>query len=287
MQLLWRVTLINAAVLAVGAAVLALSPATVSAPVRAGEAVGLAVGVVVLLLVDVLLLRRALAPVAELAEMRERLERERRASGRRALDAQERERRRLGRELHDELGQTLTGLALLTQALANEVPAAQRPAVERVQEAARAAIEKTRELARGLRPQALEEFGLRSALIALAAGVAERGHLRVHHELAADLPPIPPEHELAIYRTAQESLTNVVRHAEATAAVITLASVDHHVVLTVRDDGRGVTREALHDAGGVGGMRERALLVGGRFSIERGPHGGTEVRLELPLGGRR
>ena len=215
-------------------------------------------------------------------EMLDRVEQERRTSGRRALDAQERERRRLARELHDELGQTLTGIVLLLDGLVREAPSPMQASAEQVQDAARGAVEKTRDLARGLRPVALDEFGLRSALTTLAAGVAERTGLRVRNELADDLPVLAPESDLAIYRTAQESLTNVVRHAEATAVALSLAAVNGSVVLSVADDGRGVAEGALHDFGGVGGMRERAMLIGGRLEISRGPLGGTEVRLEVP-----
>jgi two-component system sensor histidine kinase UhpB len=112
--------------------------------------------------------------------------------------------------------------------------------------------------------------------------VAERTGLRVRNELADDLPALAPESDLAIYRTAQESLTNVVRHAEATAVALSLAAVNGSVVLSVADDGRGVAEGALHDFGGVGGMRERAMLIGGRLEISRGPLGGTQVRLEVP-----
>jgi two-component system sensor histidine kinase UhpB len=172
---------------------------------------------------------------------------------------------------------------LLLDGVWREAPPPLQPSVEQVQEASRGAVEKTRDLARGLRPAALDEFGLRSALTALGAGFAERSGLRVRHALADDLPALAPEHNLAIYRTAQESLTNVVRHAEATAVSLSLSAGNGHVVLSVADDGRGVAAEALHDMGGVGGMRERAMLVGGRLEIGRGPMGGTEVRLEVPV----
>ncbi len=119
-------------------------------------------------------MQRSVAEVTALQdafnEMLDRVEQERRTSGRRALDAQERERRRLARELHDELGQTLTGIVLLLDGLAREAPSPLQPSVEQVQEASRGAVEKTRDIARGLRPVALDEFGLRSALTTLAAG---------------------------------------------------------------------------------------------------------------------
>jgi two-component system, NarL family, sensor histidine kinase UhpB len=312
--LFWRVALINATVLAVAVVALVFSPATVSAHVRVTELAVLVAGALALLAVNVLLLRRVFAPLRELTslmrrvdplnpgrriavqrsvaevtalqdafnEMLDRVEQERRTSGRRALDAQERERRRLARELHDELGQTLTGIVLLLDGLVREAPSPMQASAEQVQDAARGAVEKTRDLARGLRPVALDEFGLRSALTTLAAGVAERTGLRVRNELADDLPVLAPESDLAIYRTAQESLTNVVRHAEATAVALSLAAVNGSVVLSVADDGRGVAEGALHDFGGVGGMRERAMLIGGRLEISRGPLGGTQVRLEVP-----
>jgi two-component system, NarL family, sensor histidine kinase UhpB len=314
MSLFWRVVLVNVVVLVLAGAALVLSPATVSPSVRATEVLVLAAGMAVVVAVNVVILRRVFAPLRELTalmrridpmepgrrieldgsvtevaqledafnDMLDRLERERRTSGKRALDAQERERRRLARELHDELGQTLTGIVLLLQGLAREAPPELQPSVGEVQEAGRGAVEKTRDLARGLRPQALDEFGLRSALVTLATGFADRSGLRVRHEIAADLPPLAPEHDLAIYRTAQESLTNVARHADATAVVVALSRHDGGAALSVRDDGRGVREAALHDAGGVGGMRERAMLVGGRLEIRRSELGGTEVRLEVP-----
>jgi two-component system sensor histidine kinase UhpB len=228
----------------------------------------------------------AAAEVADLLgafnDMLDRLERERRASAQRALAAQERERRRLARELHDELGQTLTGVVLQLDGLARRSPPELKPAVAEVQEAARESAEEVRNIARGLRPQALDEFGLRSALITLAAGFAEHSGLAVRHELAA-VPSLAPEHELAVYRVAQEGLTNVARHAEATGVLLALQADDGRVVLRVRDDGRGIDERAAHDAGGLGGMRERAMLIGGRFAVERLRPSGTEIRLELPV----
>jgi len=314
MSLFARVILVNAVVVVIALAALALSPATVSSDVRTAEAAVLAAGALAVVAANMLVLRRVFAPLAELTDlmrrvdplqpghrveldrsvaevahlesafndMLDRLEHERQTSGRRALDAQERERRRLGRELHDELGQTLTGIVLLLEGLARETPERNQPAVGQLQEAGRAAVEKTRDIARGLRPQALDEFGLRSALTTLAAGFAERTGIRVRHDLAPGLPPLAPEHDLAIYRTAQESLTNVARHADARAVVLSLLAQDGGVVLSVQDDGVGVSPGALHHAGGVGGMRERAMLVGGQLTIGRGELGGTEVRLFVP-----
>jgi two-component system sensor histidine kinase UhpB len=184
-----------------------------------------------------------------------------------------------------QLGQNLTAIMLLLDGLAREAPPELRPEAERVQEAVRAAVEQTRDIARGLRPQALDEFGLRAALTTLATGFAERTGIRVRHELPHELPPLAPDRELALYRAAQESLTNVARHAEASAVLVALRARDAEVELVVADDGRGVGDRPLHDAGGVGGMRERAMLVGGRFAIGPSSFGGTEVRLSVPVNG--
>ncbi len=313
-SLFWRVFAINAAVLVIAALLLVFTPATVSPEVRVAEALVLAGGVAAALAVDLVLLRRAFGPLQRLAElmrsvdpmrpgrrvdvdvtlpevaalsrafndMLERLERERRDSGRRALGAQEDERRRVARELHDGVGQTLTGVVLQLETLARLTPPELREQMLGLQESARGGVEEVREIARGLRPEALDEFGLRPALVSLASGFAERAGLRVRRRLDADLPALGRDVELVIYRVAQESLTNVVRHAGASAVEVALERHDGAVVLRVRDDGRGFHPASTSPGGGVRGMSERAMLVGGRLVIEPvAPHG-TEVRLEVP-----
>jgi two-component system sensor histidine kinase UhpB len=314
-SLYWRVVAINAGGLVVAALLLGLSPVTISSRLTLAEAVVLAVGTVALITVNVLLLRRVFGPlerltrlmrrvdplapgrrielerpVAEVAElyhsfnaMLDRLEQERRASGRRALMAQERERKRLARELHDEVGQTLTGVVLQLEGLHRTAPDELAEPVGQLQETAREGVERVREIVRGLRPQALDEFGLRSALVSLAEGVTERTGVRVRARLESELPPLAPEQDLAIYRVAQESLTNVARHAHAGTAELFLEHAEGAVVLRVRDDGQGIPdSEAAGEGPGLGGMRERALLVGGRLHVRRRARGGTEVRLEVP-----
>ena len=315
-SLFWRVVAINAGGLVLAALVLALSPATVSPTLTVAEGGVLAFGTLALIGVNVVLLRRVFGPlerlsavmrrvdpleqgrrieverpVAEVADvyrafnaMLDRLEEERRTSGRRALMAQERERRRIARELHDEVGQTLTGVVLQLQALNGAQPAAIAERLEVVQETAREGVEQVREIARGLRPQALDEFGLRSALVTLATGFSERSGVQVRHHVTRELPPLEPEQDLAIYRVAQESLTNAARHAAAGIVELALTRTNGTVVLEVRDDGRGITDgQASGEGVGLGGMRERALLVGGRLTVGRRPEGGTEVRLEVPV----
>ena len=313
-SLFGRVVAINAGAIIAAALVLVISPATISARPRATEIVVLAVGTVVLLGVNVWLVRRAFEPLQRLAAlmrevdphepgrriqldgavdevadvshaftaMLDRLEQERVLSGRRALMAQENERKRLARELHDEVGQTLTGVMLQLEGIHRAAPPELGEAVAQLQETAREGVEEVREIARGLRPQALDEFGLRSALITLAAGFSENSGLAVRHELAPQLPALAPEQDLAIYRVAQEGLTNVARHAEARGVLIALGSENGNVVLRVRDDGRGIDEGAAHNAGGLGGMRERAMLIGGRLTLKPVDGGGTEVTLRLP-----
>jgi two-component system, NarL family, sensor histidine kinase UhpB len=311
-----RVVGINAGVLVAAALVLALSPATVSPTLQVAEAVVLGLGTALMISVNVVLLRRVFGPLerltalmrridphapgrrlslkradAEVAElchafnsMLDRLEHERRASSRRALAAQESERARLARELHDEVGQTLTGVVLQLEGLQRAAPPALREAVVGVQESARAGVERVREIARGLRPQALDDFGLRSALISLASQVADQTGLNVRPQLGPGLPALAREQELAIFRVAQESLTNVARHAQARNVNLALNVRDGTVVLSVRDDGRGITeREAAARRMGLGGMHERALLVGGDLIVRRCEYGGTEVRLAVPV----
>jgi two-component system sensor histidine kinase UhpB len=316
-----RVVAINAGVLVSAAILLAVSPATVSPTLQLAEGVVLAVGTVLMISVNLLLLRRVFGPLEQLAglmrrvdpyapgrrlelartdpevadlchafnSMLDRLEYERRHSGRRALTAQENERRRLARELHDEVGQTLTGVVLQLQALHRMAPNALQEAIVEAQETARAGVEDMREIARGLRPQALDEFGLRSALVSLASQTSDHTSVRVRPQLADNLPALAHEQDLAIYRVAQESLTNVARHANARHVDLLLVETAvGDVELCVRDDGRGIAPQEMNGVGtGLAGMRERALLIGGRLSIRAQKEGGTEVKLTVPAGDQR
>ena len=308
-----RLFLAFALVLGVAVAVLVLAPITVSVPTALRELAIILAGFVVMLLLLRVLLQRALAPlerltavmrtidpltpgqrldaadadqeVAALAEafndMLDRLEGERRESGRRALMAQESERRRIARELHDEIGQVLTGLVLRSETLVRRAPPELRDDIAGLREAARQGAEDVRQIAQRLRPEALDELGLQSALLALATGVAEPAGLDVTRTLDPNL-SLTPEQELVIYRVAQESLTNVVRHANAEQVELALVGGDDGVTLTVRDDGDGLPDRADTHANGIRGMRERALLVGAQLSVGRARPSGTEVVLRLP-----
>ncbi|HVL97248.1 MAG TPA: histidine kinase [Solirubrobacteraceae bacterium] len=317
MSLYWRVFVINAVLVLGATATLALSPATVSAQLQTGEVLVLAVGVVSVLVLNFLLVRRTLDPLERLTrlmrrvdlvrpgsriaatgggtevvelthtfnQMLERLEAERRESGRRAIQAQEQERRRIALELHDEVGQLLTGVVLGLDGLARTVDPQVGERVAALQDMVRQGAEHVREIARGLRPESLEELGLRSALIGLIAGVGARGRLVVRRRIDPDLPALPPDVELVVYRVVQESLTNVLRHAAASEVEVALRQHDGVLELRVRDDGVGLDLDAVRGGRGLAGMFERALYVGGRLEIEPASPAGTSVTLTVPLTG--
>ena len=305
LPLLWRVFAINAVLLVIATLLLALTPVTIHARIAIVEGLDLAVALVVMLGANLLLLRHTLQPIGRLVErmrkidllqpgqripeqggvevaeltrafneMLERLETERRESSQRALHAQEAERRRIASGLHDEVGQVLTGVLL-------------RLEDDETKEAVRQALEEVRRIARELRPEMLEQLGLVSALTELSRKFADSSGIRVERRFATGLPPLSDDSELAVYRVAQESLTNIARHAAASRVEIALQPGPDSVVLRVVDDGRGIPTPdpfALNGHGGLRGMRERALLVGGALAVKRGAEGGVEVRLEVPAG---
>ena len=318
LSLLWWVFFANGAVLIVALLVLALSPIEVSAPITAGQLALLLVGFVVLLGLNLVLLRRVLSPFvrftdvmssidpdrpgrrvsgihlrssegAALADafnaMLDRLENARREAARSALAAQEAERLRVARELHDEIGQTLTAVMLQAERAADGDPALAAAALGRLAEAVGESLDEVRRIARELRPEALDDLGLVNALIALCSRVGAQGGPRVRRELQGGLPPLSPDVELVIYRVAQEALTNALRHAGADVATVSLTADAEQIELSVAGDGDGIPPQLPRGTAGIAGMRERALLVGGRLSIQSRPGRGTEVRLIVPLDG--
>jgi two-component system, NarL family, sensor histidine kinase UhpB len=312
--MLWRVFAANAAVFALALALLALTPITVHARIRLAELVILLAGLVVMLLIDLVLLRESLTPLARLAkamaavdllrpgqrargfersssevqalarafnEMLERLEDERRESSGRVLAAQEDERLRIARELHDEIGQTLTAVALRAEHRAAQGGDQQRELAE-LAEVVQQSLADVRRISLELRPGALEQLGLVNALISLCGRVATESDLRIHREFGGPVPELPPEVELAVYRIAQGALTNVMRHSDASDVNVSLVCTDDDLVLSVSDNGRGMP-EGVRDGGGLAGMRERAMLIGADLQIASSRGGGVIVTLSLPL----
>jgi two-component system, NarL family, sensor histidine kinase UhpB len=309
--LAWRIFIANAAVFTLAAVALALSPATVSFPIALAEATILAGGLAAILILNLFLVRRSLAPLERLTtlmhdvdllrpgqrlettgppevqdlgtvfnEMLERLEEERRESGGEALRAQEGERKRVAQELHDEVGQTMTALMLQLGRLAAGAPPDLQAGLREAREATRTTLDDIRRIARELRPEALDDLGLGPALIALTTAFADRTGLRVERRVDTDLPSLTPEAELAVFRVAQESLTNVARHSDSPRVTVRLGGNAGSVRLSVRDYGRGL--DGTRPGSGIRGMRERALLVGADVAVRSCRDGGTEVVLDVP-----
>jgi two-component system sensor histidine kinase UhpB len=316
-SLLWRVLTANVIVLGIAIVVLSLSPATVPGPESVADVLVLAIGLAALSVVNFLLLRRTLGPLRDLTElmhavdpldpgtripeygrdsevidltgafnqMLQRLEDERRQSTRFAVRAQEGERMRISQELHDEVGQSLTAALLQLDNIAKSAPADLRERLAETADTVRASLEDTRRVAARLRPEALDDLGLPSALQALRKRLAGQTGLEIELDLAGDLPDVAPECEIVVYRVTQEALTNVLRHARASKARVTLGRVDSSLRVSVTDDGVGLAGSAA--GGGMVGMRERAMLVGGTLELGSPPGGGTEVTLEVPVGDGR
>ena len=324
MRLFWRVFLLNAALLVAAGVVLALAPLTISEPVRVIEEVALVVGILLLLALNYALLRPAFKPLERLAErmrnvdllrpgrrlapsgspevvdlvrsfneMLERLETERRESGRRALAAQESERTRIAAELHDEVGQSMTGVLLLLDQVADEVR--RRPA---------------RALRRGAGGDPAEHRGRAPARTGAAPRAArapraprarssrwrrrftEQAGLELDWEFARELPPLSSDAELAVYRVAQESLTNVARHSGARRVWLSLQPGHEQrrppggrrrqrVERLAR--GRRPPRDARARRDGGGRARDQARANGRPRGASRGPGRSAESLMPVPL----
>jgi two-component system, NarL family, sensor histidine kinase UhpB len=171
---------------------------------------------------------------------------------------------------------------LQVEGLAGRIPDELREQLDELRETARAGTEEVRRIASRLRPEALEDLGLQSALAALATAFGEQARVRVERRLDSAL-PLSEEQELVVYRVAQEALTNVARHAHAAEVQLWLQRTDGQIVLTVRDDGRGLGSAGVPSSHGISGMRERAMLIGAQLAIIEPSTGGTEVQLSIPL----
>jgi signal transduction histidine kinase len=202
----------------------------------------------------------------------------------RVVTAQEAERRRLARELHDETGQALTsillGMRTIDDARGDE---AKRAAVAEVRDLVRSTLQDVRQLAVELRPTALDDFGLVAALERLTANFSESTRIAV--EFQANLPQrLTPELETALYRIVQEALTNIVKHARAQRVSVVVARKPGSVMAVIEDDGIGFDAgSARSDGLGLVGMKERVALLGGRLAIETSPDAGTTLLAEVPL----
>ncbi len=309
--LFWRLFVINGLLFAVGTLLLAFSPATISSPVLLTEVPILIVGLALILAANAILVRGSLSPLDALAsvmervdlirsgdrridsgngdlghlittfhEMIDRLEAQHATRSAHALAAQEGERQRIARELHDEIGQSLTVALLSLKRVVDRAPDDLREEVLNAQTAVRTSLDDVRQVAHRLRPGVLADLGLESALLSLCAEFSRSSGVAVRHRIDDGLPELSDEIELVLYRVAQESLTNVARHARATHVDLSLAAENGELVLAIRDDGAG---GEIADGAGIRGMRERALLVGARLTVEQSTDGGTAVALFVPI----
>jgi two-component system sensor histidine kinase UhpB len=225
--------------------------------------------------------------------MLDRLEAARHEAAARVLQAQEEERRRLALELHDQTGQSLTALTLhaevLAQGLADEQAGAREQARQqalRLGALAQRTLSEVQALSRQLRPPMLDDLGLAAALHWLADDAGQR--LGVTVRVRMRLPEeerLPSDVETALFRIAQEAVTNAVRHGHARTVRIALRRLEEVVALTVADDGGGFTTRSTPAPGGLGvdGMRERARLLRGTLTLRSRSGQGCTVRARLPL----
>jgi len=222
------------------------------------------------------------ARAAVAVELRQRVARD---ALERVLSAQEDERRRLARELHDETGQALTSILLGLRGLEDaEDPEAMRGSLGEVRELVRSTLQDVRQLAVELRPTALDDFGLVPAVERLTDTFAEQTGIAVEFVPNVRQGRLPPDIETALYRVVQESLTNVVKHARAGHVSVVLTEKNGSVSVVVEDDGVGFEPERARDGGlGLVGMRERIGLLGGRVVIESRPGAGTTFVAEVPV----
>lgn len=214
--------------------------------------------------------------------MLDRLELERRQSSEAVLRAQEAERARLARDLHDEANQSLTGVLLRLRAIEHDAPASLRPELRETAEAATMAMDELLRLARELRPSALDDHGLAPALRTQVDGFARQTGVDTTLEVAPDVGELGPDEQTVVYRVVQEALNNVAQHAQASAVTVDLRRADGRKMLRVTDDGKGFN-DAVEESHGLGitGMRERARLAGGRLRVRSRPGSGTVVELTL------
>jgi two-component system sensor histidine kinase UhpB len=205
----------------------------------------------------------------------------------RALNAEEQERKRIARELHDDTAQSLAALLIRLRLVRGvEDPQARDAALDEFRKEVGEALERIRLFARGLRPPALDELGLVPALESHVRALSEsvRIAIRVESDPIEDL--LTPQAELALYRIAQEAMSNAVRHGEPTRVVVRIEREPGGVKLTVTDDGTGflIDETLAHEDRGLGifGMQERAGYFGGQVEIRTGPGQGTQVSATIP-----
>jgi signal transduction histidine kinase len=218
---------------------------------------------------------------AELARSRAELEQ----LSARLVEAQETERRKISRELHDEVGQTLGALLVDVGRLSAALPDA-RPEIKNqvghMKSVAERAVQSVRNLALLLRPGMLDDLGLVAALEWQGREVSRNSHVEVDVESENVAEDLPDDYKVTIYRLVQEALNNAVRHSAARTARVRVEQTDGHIAVMVSDDGQGFDPQRQRGLG-ILGMEERVRRLGGTLAIDSHAGQGTTVRAELPV----
>ena len=214
---------------------------------------------------------------------RKEIERARHEISRRILNAQELERQRVARDLHDGVNQLLSStkyrLSNCSQQCSGELQKNLSMALHLVEKA----IAEVRVISRNLRPSELDDLGLPAALRSLVQEFEKQNGICVRFE-GNGYAQLPAEVDLALYRITQEALNNIANHSKATRADVALGAIESRVVLTIRDNGRGLPKSSANQKGwGLKNMRARASLLGGTFAIQAAAGGGTRVEVTMPV----
>jgi two-component system sensor histidine kinase UhpB len=274
----------------------------------------LAMAIVLTLLVNLLLLRRRFSPLEQLIQrveevdpadpgsyeavegagveeirrlsasfqrLLERIEGERRRSGRLVLRAQEEERKRLARDLHDEVNQALTAILLRLEALSKDAPPREARELGELKGLANRAMEELLQLARQLRPTALDDHGLIPAIETQVRRFGDQTGIEARLETTGDPSELSDDREIVLYRVVQEALNNAAQHSGASRVWVRLDAANGGVRLRVADNGHGFSPSSPRGSLGLDGMAERARLVDGELKVESAPHTGTTVTLIL------
>jgi signal transduction histidine kinase len=219
----------------------------------------------------------------KLVEQRESL----RQMAERVVTAQEEERQRISRELHDDLGQALTTHMMSLRDLQSDLTIPVEKLFERMQALYDQSYEisiKVRRLAHDLRPPVLDALGLKVAMQTYCTEFTRRTRLPIELEIDPALPALPDVYNITLYRALQEALNNIVKHAQATQVWVELSLEENDLSLTIQDNGHGIDEEKIKTGGsGLSGLRERLTITGGTLHISSRPNNGTILTAELPL----
>jgi len=275
----------------------------------------LAMAIMLTLLVNILMLRRRFLPLERLIErveaidpsqpaafeppernsveeidrlaisfrrLLQRIEEDQRRAGRLVLRAQEEERKRVARDLHDEVNQALTAILLRLEALNQDAPERLHDDIAGLKLLTNQAMEELLSLARQLRPSALDDHGLMAALDGQVRRFSEQTGIETKLTTQGEPSELSDDQQVVLYRVAQEALSNVAQHSSAESAEVDLAATNGVVRLRVSDDGRGFDASKPRSRLGLDGMSERARLVGGSLDIDSAPGAGTSLVLHIP-----